>query len=248
MEKIRIFLYSFIILLVGIIIFSLTKSWLVYDRGIQVIPVEKEKSNEESETSVPEKKETWEDWPDNSRIHWKNVLVYPIGLNTESGGLGPDGVMHHARNLITVNLQTGKKRKLFGNSVYIWDYFAGEFNRRTGFSSSDEPRLDSLSLDSKIVIFAATIDTNLDGFLNNKDKKKVFLYDAIKDRLIDVLPEDVFFEKLLWNAGANRLALVVKKGILQGEEDSKQKFEFSDPLFFIYDANLNKKTIVEIIE
>jgi hypothetical protein len=247
MEKIRIFLYSFIILLVGIIVFSLTKSWLVYDRGIEVIPVEKEKTNDEADAQIPEKKETWDDWPDNARIHWKNSLIYPLGLNNESGGLGPDGIMHHARNLITVSLQTGKKRKLFDKNVYIWDFFPGDFNKRTGFTSSDEPRLDSLSLESKIVIFAATIDTNLDGFLNHKDRKKVFLFDTAKDRLIEVLPEDLFFDKLIWNAGANRLALVVTRGILIGEEP-KQRFEFSAPTFFIFDAVTNKRTIVEIVE
>lgn len=248
MERMRFFLLAFVLLLGGILVFSLTKSWLVYDRGIQVIPAEEGVNEEEEDKNVPDSSESsdGEDWQDDARIFWKNALVYPVGLNNESGGFGPDGVMHHARNLLVVNLQTGKKRKLFPKNVYIWDFFHAEFSRKTGFTSSDEPKTDSLSLSNKILIFASTRDTNLDGFLNIKDKKKVFLYDAVKDKFFEILPEDIYFEKLIWNAGDERLAMVVKRGTL--DKDEKRNYKFGNPLLFIYDTIGNRKTIVDILE
>lgn len=243
MEKLRLFVFSFILLLGGILIFSFTKSWFVYDRGIEVILIEEEKKSEEDTTSEIDKKATFEDWQENSRIHFKNTLVYPVGLNNESGGLGPDGIMHHAKNLIVVNLKSGRKIKLFRKSVYIWDYFNAEFSKKTGFTSSDEPRMDVLSLDGKIIIFAATQDTNMDGFLNNKDRKRVFLFDVNTDKILDILPKETFFEKIVWNAGKNRLVLVIRKMI---QDEEKKSVEFSQPQLFIYDASSNKSIIVEI--
>ena len=246
MEKIRIFVLSFLILLLGILVFSLTKSWLVYDKGIQVIPVEEEKLEEDSESQRPEKKESIEDWQENARIYWKSALLYPLGLSTESGGFGPDGIMYHARNIIVVNLQTGKLRKLFPKNVYIWDYFPANINHRSGVNSGEDMRSDTLYLENKVFILAATRDTNQDGFLNNKDKKKVFLYDTLKDRLIEVLPDDGYFEKIIWNAGNNRLTMVIRRGTLALGE--KPSYQFSGPLFFIYDAATGKRTVVDILE
>lgn len=250
MEKTRLFIFSFLILIAGILVFTLTKSWLVYDRGIQIIPaVDETDPNEDSKEESREANDPPfdEDWKDQARIYGENALLYPVGLNTESGGLGPDGIMHHARNLITVNLQTGKKRKLFPKNVYVWDFFQADFRKKTGFTSGDEPKVDSLALDSKVLIFAATKDTNLDGFLNHKDKKKVFLYDTAKDRFTEVLSSDYYFEKILWNAGKNRLALVVRKAVVE-EGTDRVKLKFESPVLFIYDAGSSRNTIVPIHE
>ncbi|WCL50522.1 hypothetical protein [Leptospira sp. GIMC2001] len=235
MEKIRLIIFSFLLLLGGILIFSLTKSWFAFDRGIQVAIEEETKTPDNTEANIEPEPEENEDWPDSSKIYFKNTLIYPMGLNTESGGLGPDGVMHHARNLIVVNLNTGKLRKLFPKNVYIWDFFGADFQKKTGFTSSDDPKVDGLYLEGKILIFASTIDTNDDGFLNHKDKKKVYLYDCIADRFQDILPKDSFFEKILWNAGKNRISLVIRK--FKIDKDPKVKTEYYPNKLFVYDVS-----------
>lgn len=238
MEKLKIFVYSFILLLLGILTFTLTKSWLVYDRGIEVIPADEEKKKDLEE---PKKETTIYEWEESSRIYWKKSLVFPVGLTTESGGLGPDNVMQHARNLIIVSLKTGKKKKLFNKDVYVWDFFQSEFSRKTSFSIGDEHKIESIEIPNGILIFAATYDTNEDGFLNHKDKKKVFLYDTNTERLIEVLPEDYFFEKIIWNAGRDRLALVIRK-----IEKVDDKIKFTVPYLFIYNYTTNKRMIIEL--
>jgi hypothetical protein len=253
MEKIRLIVISIVILIIGILVFTLTKSWLVYDRGVEVEVEPVKKDTSETKDEIPDSLNTSEenevslDWAENSRIHWKNTLVYPVGLNTESGGLGSDGVQHHAKNIIVVSLGSGTQRKLFPKSVYIWDFFPADFQKKSGFTISDEPRFDSIHLEGKMLIFAATIDTNEDGFLSNKDKKKIFVYDSNSEKLTEVLPESVFFEKLLWNAGKNRLAIVATK-VIHKADRPKDFSNVSAPLLFIHDFNLNKNSLLEITE
>lgn len=262
MERLRLLVFLFILILGGVVFYSLTKSWFIYDRGIQVAPIpDKTAQEEDSERDRDQDRKLHDDWPEQSKVHWKNALVYPMGHQTESGGLGPDGIMHHAKNLIVVHFRTGKKRKLFPRPVYIWDYFDADFSKRTGYTPNDEPRMETLSLEGKIIIFASTEDTNSDGFLNHKDAKKVFLYDTVQDRLVSVLPEKYFFDKILWNAGKHRLALSVRKLSIvkpdQGDSKADKKMEkklekpnlvFSEPFFFLYDASNLKPNLFEISE
>jgi hypothetical protein len=253
MEKLRIIVTGLGILIAGILAFSLTKSWFVYDRGIQIQIEEPSSANSDTspeksiDLSAPKEKEIGEDWPEDAKILWKNYLVYPVGLHTESGGFGPDGVMNHAKNLVMVNLKTGRKWKLFEKNVYIWDFFPGEFKKRSGFTTTEEPKIDTLDLESRLLIFAAPLDTNMDGFLNHKDRKKVFIFESGTEKLVEVLPENSFFEKLFWNSGKNRLALVIRS-LLVEESDGPLKIRTSEPQFFIFDASTGKSSITNMVE
>lgn len=248
MEKVRFLIIGVIVLIIAILAFTLTKSWLVYDRGVQVEAYNpKEVPEKNVETTLPSFKEYNSDWEENSKVYWKNTLIYPVGLSTESGGLGPEGIAYHAKNLILVNLRTGVKKKLYANNVFIWDYFPADFQKKSGFTTGDEPKFDSIQLEGKMLIFAATIDTNSDGFLSSKDRKKLFMYDMNTDKFSELLPEHVFFEQLIWNAGKNRLALVVVKET-KDPENPKQYKVMTPSLLYINDFTTNKTSLLEISE
>jgi hypothetical protein len=248
MEQIRVFIIAIIVIIIAILAFTLTKSWIVYDRGVQVEAFNpKDLPEKNSDISVTPIKQNSSDWSENAKVFWKNTLVYPIGLVTESGGLSPEGISHRAKNLILVNLRTGIKKKLFPNNVFIWDFFPADFQKKSGFTTGDEPKFDSIQLEGKMLIFAATVDTNADGFLSNKDRKKLFMYDMNTDKFSELLPEHVFYEQLIWNAGKNRLALVVVKET-KDPENPNEYIVNSAPLLYINDFSANKTSLLEISE
>ncbi len=67
----------------------------------------------------------------NGKVYWKQFFVYPLGLVTEPGGIGPDGYISHARNIYFVNLKSGSVKKLFPRDIYVWDFFPGEFTKKS---------------------------------------------------------------------------------------------------------------------
>lgn len=236
MEKVK---YVFIFVLfsvVAVLTYSLLKSWFFFDKGIEV-----------GEEEIPTQEVLPEVIPkdgisENSKIIWKNFLFYPTEPSIEEGGIGPTGIVNHARNLTFVNLSNGKVKKLFDKKVYIWDYFPGEFVRKLNLSyqsQDSQKEKDSLEITQKFIILAITKDTNGDGFLNNKDKMKVFLYDPSSETLVDILPEELFFEKLFYNTKKDTLVMLVKALASKTEPNPISQI-------FIYDSVNSKSTLVDL--
>ncbi|MCC6274570.1 MAG: hypothetical protein IT569_01810 [Leptospiraceae bacterium] len=229
MEKIRLTVVILLLAILAILTFTLSKSWFIFDKGIEL--KEEEVTSEESPVE-------WKDDPGSfSQIFWKDFLVYPAGLVKEAGGFGPEEILHHAKNLTFVNLGSGNQNKLFEKKVYIWDYFPGTFRKRNSKNNSEEARFDSLDIGNRLVVIAMTDDTNKDGFLNNRDKPKLFIYDPIEEEITSVIPDKFTFDRILYNTKKNTLALVIKK-----EPQKKEDKEIS--AFLIYDVITKKRQIV----
>ncbi len=226
MEKIRLAVVILLLAILAILTFTLSKSWFVFDKGIEL---------KEEEVAAEDAPVEWKDDPGSfSKILWKDFLVYPTGLVKESGGFGPEEILHHAKNLTFVNLSNGNQNSLFEKKVYIWDYFPGAFRKKNPKNNSEDPQFDTVDIGNRLIVIAMTDDTNKDGFLNNRDKAKLFIYDPNEEILTKVVPEKFTFERLLYNAKKNTLVLVVKK-------DPKNKNEKELSAFLIYDV-LTKKT------
>ena len=231
MEKIKGFVITVVVIIAVILIYSLFKSWLYFEKGVEL--------NEEPPTTEAFVKETPKDTlSENSRVIWKNYLYYPTDLVREAGGFGPEEVMNHARNITFVNLSTGKVKKLFNKKVYILDYFPGDFTKKT--TKNNEVQKDFLDIGNRMIIFAMQIDTNKDGFLNNKDLIQVFIYSPQEEKLDEILPKGYFFEKLLLNTRKNTLVSVVKKQADTKEADE----ELTTSAIFTYDVVEKKGTII----
>ncbi|MDX1958212.1 MAG: hypothetical protein SFU98_06545 [Leptospiraceae bacterium] len=235
MEKLKLFILIFVLALVAMFAYILSKSWFFFDKGIEL---------KEEETIKEEKKEPSfpkDSVSEHAKVIWKNFIYYPIELNSETGeGFGPEKFINHAKNLTFINLSNGKLKKVFKKKTYIWDYFSGEFTKVTKPYSEGEEVKETLDIGNKMVILAMTEDTNHDGFLNQKDKIKLFVYDPLEEELISILPEDYYLEKILYNSRKNILASVVRKYI-----NDNGKEEIFPPSVLIYDAQKNKKTLVE---
>ncbi|EOQ90334.1 hypothetical protein LEP1GSC202_2182 [Leptospira yanagawae serovar Saopaulo str. Sao Paulo = ATCC 700523] len=208
MEKIRVGVFLFFLLILAVLTFSLSKSWRLYDGGYEVT-VETPESKEKDNSPEPTDSLDLEDG--NGKIYWKQYFIYPHGLVTESGGFGPDGILSHARNLYSISLKDGKVQKLFTHDVYIWDFFVGEFSKKSVSNTIDDPKEDVLQIEKKLLIFAVTEDSNLDGVLNYKDHKFVFLFDPDTNQLDSVLPTGFHFRKVLYNSSKNHLTLILGK-------------------------------------
>ncbi|MBP9887097.1 MAG: hypothetical protein KBF93_12425 [Leptospiraceae bacterium] len=231
MEKIKTFVVTVIVIITVILIYSLSKSWLYFEKGVEL--------NEEPQTTETLVKESPKDTlSENSRVVWTNYLYYPTDLLREAGGFGPDEVMNHAKNITFVNLNTGKVTKLFEQKVYILDYFLGEFRKK--IKKNDEVLKESLDIGNRMLIFAMKIDTNKDGFLNNKDLIQIFIYSAQDEKLDEILPQGYFFERLLLNTRKNLLVCIVKK-----QPDPKSKVEESKSAIYTYDVVTKKGTIIQ---
>ena len=112
------------VIIAVILIYSLSKSWLYFEKGVEL----NEEPQTTSEILVKESpKDTLSEY---SRVIWTQYLYYPTDLVREAGGFGPEEVMNHAKNITFVNLNTGKTKKLFDKKVYILDYFPGEFKKK----------------------------------------------------------------------------------------------------------------------
>lgn len=236
MEKLKYALIFVFFCLVAVLTYSLVKSFFYFDKGIEV--GEEEVLELEKNVTLTSKDNLEED----SKVIWKNFLYYPTEPSVEEGGFGPSGYLNHAKNLTFVNLTTGKVKKLFDKKVYIWDYFPGEFikkNKLYSESLESQKEKDSLEIPQKFLIFAVTKDTNGDGFLNNKDKMKFFIYDPALETLLDILPSDYYVEKLLYNTKKDFLVLIVKNLPNQTEPHPSSKI-------FTFDVNTQKSQIIEI--
>ncbi|TGN16747.1 hypothetical protein [Leptospira ilyithenensis] len=244
MEKFRIGVFLFLLLVLAVLTFSLSKSWKIYESGYEVTvdPIE-------DKDTAPEPTDEFDLENGNGKVFWKQFFIYPVGLVTESGGYGPDGTMAHARNLYSVNLKTGAVKKFFPRNVYVWDYFLGEFSKQI-ISNIDEPKLDSLGLDKRLLVFAATEDTNKDGVLNHKDGKRLYLYDPDKEELSDILPQGYVFRKLIYNTAKNTISSIIKKNPPPSSEKAKgKKAEPESPQeIFSYDVITAKGVLAKRFE
>lgn len=231
MEKIKTFVITVVVIITVILIYSLTKSWYYFEKGVEL--------KEEPQTIETLVRELPKDTlSENSRVIWTNYLYYPTDLVREAGGFGPDEVMNHAKNITFVNLNTGKVKKLFEQKVYILDYFPGEFRKK--IKKNDEVLKESFDIGNRMLIFAMKIDTNKDGFLNNKDLIQVFTYYPLEEKLDEILPEGYFFEKLLLNTRKNLIVCIIKK-----QPDPKAKIEETKSVIYTYDVTTKKGTIIQ---
>lgn len=217
-------------MVLALIIFALGKSWIYYyNRGVEV---------SDDATPIDDSKDSpKESISGDSKILWNQFLIYPIELSKESGGYGPDEIMKHARNLVIINLETGVPKRLFEKKIYIWDYFVGEFTKKLPTKTLEKFTTESVNIGNKIIIIAITEDTNKDGFLNNKDKKSLFLYDPIIEELTAVLPESFYLEKLMYNSKKNTLVLITQPFVI-GKEEVKKSF------VYVYDVLTKKGQII----
>jgi len=230
-EKIKAFVVTVMVIIAVILIYSLSKSWLYFEKGVEL--------NEEPQTTETLVRESPKDTlSEHSRVLWTQYLYYPTDLVREAGGFGPEEVMNHAKNITFLILNTGKRKKLFDKKVYILDYFPGEFTKR--IKKNDEIIKETLDIGNRMIIFAMKLDTNKDGFLNNKDLIQVFLYHPQDEKLDEILPEGYFFERLLLNTRKNLLVSIIKK-----EPDPKsKKDDESKPAIYTYDVVTKKGTII----
>jgi hypothetical protein len=228
------FILSFIGLsLLAILTFSLSKSWMYLDRGINLSDEENPK-----EEIIEKDPYSSDDLLRESKVIWKNFIYYPTDLNKEEGSIGPNKILHHARNLTFLNLSNGKIHSIFEKKVYIYDYFPGDLSIPEGDFPHNKNKFNQIDIGNKFIILIMTIDTNKDGYLNYKDKARVLIYDPLDEKLSDILPENYFFESLLMNTKKNILALVVR-------EWGNKKSVTHPSQFFIYDSILDKGILVK---
>lgn len=230
MEKLRISVYLLIGIIAVIVVYSLLKSWFVYDRGIEIA---KTSSNKTEAVYV----EPDDDLMEYSSVAWGRFLYYPLGLNRDRENFGPRKTLNHAQNIVFVDLQSGRIRKVFSKSVYIWDYFyAPEISKTETESENSEPQnpdtFPGLKTGKRFVILGMPEDTNKDGYLNQKDSKKVFVYDPYIDELLPILPKKHYLEKILPDTPQDKLVMIVRKE----EEPGTGKKKPNLPTLFIYDA------------
>jgi len=230
-EKIKGFVITVMVVITVILIYSLAKTWFYFEKGVEL--------NEEPQTSseILVRESPKDTLSENSKIIWSNYLYYPTDLVREAGGFGPEEVMNHARNITFVNLNTGKTKKLFNKKVYILDYFPADFIKK--IKKNDEVIKESLDLGNRMLVFAMTVDTNKDGFLNNKDLIQIFLYHPHDEKLDEVLPEGYFFERLLLNSHKNQLVCIIKQ-----KPDPKVKNQNLESMIYTYDVITKKGTII----
>ncbi|MCX7999213.1 MAG: hypothetical protein N3A69_09735 [Leptospiraceae bacterium] len=235
------FKYSFLLLLFAffsLLTYALVKAWVRY--GEQGIDLKEEAVEENTQVSAPVNLPS-NDIVENSKIIWKNFLYYPIEPSSEEGSFGPKKHSIHAKNLTFVNLLNGRVKKLFDKKVYIWDFFPGEFtkissssNRTYELESSQSENLN-IDIGQRFILLVITKDTNGDGFLNQKDKLKVFIYEPNSETLSDILPEGFYFEKLLYNSKKDTLVMIVSQ---------IEKLEKPKNSIFIYEVNTQKSIFV----
>lgn len=232
MNKLKIILTLVGLSLLAILTFSLSKSLFFLDRGINLAKEETGKE-EAVEKEIIQSDEVERE----SRVIWKSFIYYPTELNREDDSSGPQKILHHARNLTFINLNNGKLHKVFEKKVYIYDYFPGDFSKTQTSFSTQEEITDSIDIGNKFIILVMTIDTNKDGYLNYKDKARIFIYDPSEEKLSDILPENYFYEKILLNTKKNTLAFIVKKL----NQSRKQSYPSQ---IFLYDSLIDKGMII----
>jgi hypothetical protein len=107
-SKPTIIITFFVLSLLAILTFSLSKSWNYFDKGINL-------SDEENTKEEIIEKETGysDEILRESKVIWKNYVYYPSDLSTEEGSIGPNKILHHARNLTFINISNGKLHTIF---------------------------------------------------------------------------------------------------------------------------------------
>lgn len=247
-ERVRIIVFILALFVIALLTFSLSKSFSFLGSGYEVSVKEQKEEREDREQSI-EPTDEIDLENGNGRVLWKQFFFYPVGLVTETGGLGPDGIISHARNLFSVNLRTGSVKRIFTRDAYIWDFFIGEFTRHNPLNNIDEPKEESLLIERRVLVFAAIFDTNKDGVLNQKDAKRLYLYDPDKEELLDILPLDYIFKDLVYDTGKNLLVTIVRKleerKFLDNKPKKKPEFVELAPQIFSYDVLLGKGVLTE---
>ncbi|RHX84922.1 hypothetical protein [Leptospira stimsonii] len=247
MEKVRLGVYAFGIIVVGILVFTLSKSWFILDRGVELV----EPGSTKEEPLTPTERST--DLLNHSVVLWDRFLFYPFELSRETIA-GPRKTLNHARNLTVVDLESGKPKKLFNRNVYIWDYFTGtDKEKEIGVGeTTEESELDSvlasgISTGKNLILIGMTEDTNKDGFLNQRDRKQVFIYNPNGATLVGVLPRKYSLQKILPSSGKERLVMIV--ALEEEKEDPKKKrsnaVKLPETTFYIYDVRSGRGILVE---
>ncbi|XDD48863.1 hypothetical protein AB3N59_10445 [Leptospira sp. WS92.C1] len=245
MEKIRLGVYAFGIIVVAILVFTLSKSWFILDRGVELV----EPGSTKEEPLTPADRSS--DLINHSVILWGRFLFYPFELSRETIA-GSRKTLNHARNLTVIDLEYGKPRKLFNRNVYIWDYFTGADREREIGETSEESEMDSvlavgLETGKNLILIGMTEDTNRDGFLNQRDRKQVFVYNPIASSLTAVLPRKYSLEKILPSSGKERLVMIV--GLEEEKEEPKKKksslVRLPETTFYIYDIRNGRGMLVD---
>ncbi|EMM71085.1 hypothetical protein M9Y82_13130 [Leptospira weilii] len=247
MEKIRLGVYTFGVVVVGILVFTLSKSWFILDRGVEL--VESGSSKEDPTTPADRSGDLF----NHSVILWERYLFYPFELSRETVA-GYRKNLNHARNLTVIDLESGNHRKLFNRNVYIWDYFTGTDKEKEAGETTEEVELDSIlapgiSTGKNLILIGMTEDTNKDGFLNQKDRKQVFVYNPIGATLVGILPRKYSLEKFLPSSGRERLVMIVS--LEKEKEESKKKkpspvvSKLPEITFYIYDIRNRRGMLVE---
>lgn len=225
----KVFIFILGISLLALLTFTLSKSWVIFERGIQI-------SVEESQGEETLELKPSGDSLKEAKVIWKNFIYYPTDLSREDGNIGFDKTLNHATNLTFVNLTTGKLRRLFDRKVYIYDFLPGDFSRNESILGEADKSL--LDIGNKFILIVMTQDTNKDGYLNQRDRSKVYLYDPGDEKLSDILPENFYFERLFLNTKKNTLALFIRKEQTLNEKNPPLKF-------FIYDTQSEKGILVD---
>ncbi|TGL71968.1 hypothetical protein [Leptospira kmetyi] len=249
MEKIRLGVYAFGIIVVGILVFTLSKSWFILDRGVELV----EPGSSKEEPLTPADRSG--DLLNNSVVLWERYLFYPFELSRETVA-GHRKTLNHARNLTVIDLESGNPRKLFNRNVYIWDYFTGTEKEKevSAAEGTEESELDSvlasgISTGKNLILIGMTEDTNKDGFLNQRDRKQVFVYNPIGASLVGVLPRKYSLEKILPSSGKERLVMIVSLEEEKEEPKKKKPVATSPKLpeitFYIYDIRNGRGMLVE---
>ncbi|PJZ70114.1 hypothetical protein CH373_10040 [Leptospira perolatii] len=238
MEKFRFGVIAALVLMGLVIVYALLKSWLVYDQGIEV----SKSASKKVETTYVEPDD---DLLEHSSVAWGKYLYYPLNLNRDRENFGARKVLNHAQNLIIVNLSTGRIRTVFSKSVYIWDYFYGESSSQEildeSASESHPDVFPGLRTGKQFIIIGMPEDTNKDGFLNQKDSKKVFVYDPSTENLEQILPKKFYLEKIMPDSPQDRLVMIVRR---EEEPEGSKKKPFL-PTVFIYDTANRKGKMVQ---
>ncbi|PJZ56635.1 hypothetical protein [Leptospira barantonii] len=249
MEKIRLGVYAFGIIVVGILVFTLSKSWFILDRGVELV----EPGSSKEEPLTPADRSG--DLLNHSVVLWERYLFYPFELSRETVA-GHRKTLNHARNLTVIDLESGSPRKLFNRNVYIWDYFTGTDREKevSATEGTEESELDSvlssgISTGKNLILIGMTEDTNKDGFLNQRDRKQVFVYNPTGASLVGVLPRKYSLEKILPSSGKERLVMIVSLEE-EKEEPKKKKPVATAPklpeiTFYIYDIRNGRGMLVE---
>lgn len=228
----RTLLVLFGVSLLALLTFSLSKSWVNFDRGVNINTEE----TPEVETEIPLSGDSLKE----ARVIWKTFLFYAIEPSREEGNIGIPKTLNHARNLSFVNLSTGKVQSVFEKKVYIHDFFPGDLTKEDP-SGTAEGEKNGIEIGNKFILIAMTQDTNRDGYLNQKDRARVYIYDPGEEKTTDILPDNYYFDKIFLGTKKNTLVFLVYRDITPAPNKTISQI-------YIYDTLNERGTLVEVGE